>query len=284
MSVVAKLELLQHTGSFKPRGMFAKLTSEPIGERQVMVASGGNAGLAVAYAAAKLGHRASVYVPDTSPAAKVARLRALGADVHQGGRRYDDARAALEADAEGRDAFVVHAFDQPEVVAGQGTIFREWERQHPGLDTVVVAVGGGGLVAGAMAWFQGRVKVVAVEPEASQCLHSAVAAGEIVEVPVEGLAADSLGARRVGSLCWSLREYLGESVVVSDHAIAETQYALWNELHLVVEPGGAAAMAAVRSGSYVPADGERVGVLVCGTNCDPTSVMQPPPNEPGAST
>jgi threonine dehydratase len=276
MPVNVKLELLQHTGSFKPRGMFSKLTSEAIGDRQVMVASGGNAGLAVAHAARQLGHRARVYVPDSSPEAKVQRLRAIGADVRQGGRIYDEARAALEADAAGTDAFVVHAYDQPEVVAGQGMIFREWERQNPGLDTVLVSVGGGGLVAGALAWWQGRVKVVAVEPETSQCLHSAVAAGEIVEVAVEGRAVDSLGARRVGTLCWSLCGDLGGSVVVSDSAIAESQHALWNALRLVVEPGGAAAMAALRSGAYRPEPGERVGVLVCGANCDPASVMTAP--------
>jgi threonine dehydratase len=288
--VLVKLESLQHTGSFKPRGMLNAMLMATIPPVGVVVASGGNAGLAVAWAARELGHRSTVFVPTTSPAAKVDRLRGLGATVNQVGERYDDALAASTAFAAETGAAVIHAYDQRAVVAGQGTLFRELEQQamaiahrdasdpdrhhatDPGLDTVLVAVGGGGLVAGAAAWFAGRVKVVAVEPAASCCLHAALAAGRRVDVEVGGIASDALGARRVGELCWAGREHIGASVIVDDAAIVAARRALWEHLRVVAEPGGATALAALTSGLYRPEAGERVAVVVCGANTDPATL------------
>jgi threonine dehydratase len=273
VTLTTKLELLQHTGSFKPRGIYAKVLSTDVPASGIVIASGGNAGAAAAHAARRLGHRATVFMPETSPMTKVERLQRLGAEVHRIGRIYDDALAASAEFADASGAAVIHAYDQPEVVAGQGTIFAELEHQLAGaFDTVVVAVGGGGLIGGALAWFHGRVKVVAVEPERSQCLHAALAAQDRVEVSVDGVAMDSLGARMVGEHTWSLRTHLGGSVTVTDDAIVDAQRALWRELRIVAEPGGAAALAAVRSGAYAPAPGERVALLVCGGNCDPATV------------
>jgi threonine dehydratase len=267
-----KLELLQHTGSFKPRGMYAKVLSTDVPAAGLVIASGGNAGAAAAHAARRLGHHITVFMPETSPQTKVDRLVALGADVRRIGAIYDHALAASEQHAADTGAAVVHAFDQPEVVTGQGAIFAELDEQVHAIDTVLVAVGGGGLIGGALAWYHGRIKVVAVEPATSACLHGALAAGERVTVPVEGVAIDSLGARMVGACTWSLREHLGDSVVVGDDAIVDAQRALWRELRIVAEPGGAAALAALRSGAYVATAGERVALLVCGGNCDPATV------------
>ncbi len=268
-----KLECLQHAGSFKPRGAFNRILASQVPAGGVIAASGGNHGLAVAFAARALGYRAEIFVPEISAPVKQQRLRELGAALTVTGRDYAEAFAACEARQRETGALMVHAYDQPEVLAGQGTTAREFEAQSPGLDTVLVAVGGGGFVGGIAAWFQGRVRVVAVEPQTSCALHAALAAGTPVDVSVSGLAADSLGARRAGALAFEVaRRHVERVVLVSDAQIRDAQRALWRELRVVAEPGGATALAALASGAYRPAAGERVGVLVCGANCDPGSV------------
>lgn len=272
---VLKLEMLQHTGTFKYRGMTNRLLSCEPGEAGVVVASGGNAGVAVAHAARRLGVRAEVFVPETAPVAKVARLRAYGAVVVQTGASYADAFAASAVRATETGAVVVHAYDQPEVVAGHGTLARELDEQAPGLDTVLVAVGGGGLVAGIACWFAGRVRVVAVETEGCPTLHAALAAGRPVDVAVGGVAADALGATRVGELCWAARAALAASVLVPDEAVLAARRDLWDQARLVTEPAGVAALAALRCGAYRPAPGERVAVVLCGANTDPATLAEP---------
>ena len=271
--VVLKLELLQHTGSFKPRGAFNALLEADAPRAGVVAASGGNFALAVAHAAGELAHRATIFVPESSPAAKVERLRASAARIVVGGAYYDEALAAAREHAARDGGLELHAFDDPLIVAGQGTCARELDTSSPDLDTVLVAVGGGGLAAGACAWYGERTRIVAVEPERCPTLHAALAAGEPVDVEVSGHAADSLGARRVGEAPWQcLRRWVDRSVLVGDDAIAEAQWRLWAELRVAAEPGGAAAFAALTSGVYEPAAGERVGVLVCGGNLDPASL------------
>lgn len=269
-----KLELLQHTGSFKARGAFNRILLSDIPQTGVIAASGGNHGAAVAFAAATLGLRAEIFVPSSSPAMKRDRIVALGGHVTVVDGMYDDAQAAAQARQRETGALAVHPFDDVDVVAGQGSMSRELQRQVPQFDTLLVATGGGGFIAGQAAWWQGRVKVVSVEPDTSCCLHAARQAGEPVDVEVSGRAADSLGSRRLGTVAWSVvRQYVAESVTVSDSDIAAAQHALWDTFRLVVEPGGAAAVAALRSGAYAPAPGERVVVVVCGANCDPSSVV-----------
>jgi threonine dehydratase len=271
--VVLKLELLQHTGSFKPRGAFNRVLGAEVPPAGLLAASGGNHGAAVAHVAARLGHRAEVFVPATSPALKRHRIAALGADVRVVDGYYDDAQAAADERAAETGALLVHPYDHPDVVAGQGTMGRELERQAGPLDTIVAATGGGGFIAGQAAWFAGRVRVVSVEPVTSCCLHAALAAGRPVPVEVRGLAADSLGAAQLGDVPWeSVRRHVERAVLVDDEAIRAAQRALWDGLRLVAEPGGAAALAAVRTGAYVPAPDERVAVVVCGANCDPATV------------
>jgi threonine dehydratase len=272
-----KLELLQVTGSFKPRGAFNRmLTAEP-GSAGVVAASGGNFGLAVGHAARELGVHAEIFVPSTSPTAKIDKVRATGADVRVIEGYYDDASAAAEQVRRTTGAVWMHPFDQPEVVAGQGTIGAEITDQVPDADAVVVAIGGGGLIGGIASWFAGaRTRVVGVEPATCSSLHTAMAAGEPVEVPVSGRAADSLGARRVGDIAFAVAGAgdIEQVVTVDDEAIAEAQRAIWGELRLFAEPGGATALAAVRTGAFEPAPGERVVVLVCGSNGDPSDVIE----------
>jgi threonine dehydratase len=271
--LVLKLELLQHTGSFKPRGAFSKLLASPPPEAGVVAASGGNFGLAVAYAARELGYRAEIFVPSTSPATKIERVRGQGARVTVVDGYYDQAADAALARQRATGAMAMHPFDQFEVVAGQGTIGVELAAQVPEADTVVVACGGGGLVGGIAAWFGGAVRIVGVEPEGSRCLQAAVAAGAPVEVPVDSVAADSLGTARAGAIATAVARDLVERVVlVSDDAIVDAQRAIWREAQLIAEPGGATALAALRCGAYVPAASERVVVIVCGANCDPATV------------
>ena len=265
--VTFKLEFLQHSGTFKARGAFANMLMRDGAERGVVAASGGNHGAAVAYAAKKLGHRARIYVPAISSPAKIARIRGYGAEVVVGGDHYADALAASMKWADEEGSLQIHAYDQFETLAGQGTVALEWEAQAPELDTVLVAVGGGGLIGGMAACYAGRVKIVGVEPEAAPTLNRALAAGEPVDVPVGGIAADSLGARRVGRLMFPLAQrYVDRSVLVSDEAILDAQRVLWETLRIAAEPGGAAALAALLSGAYVPEPGEKVGVLLCGAN------------------
>ena len=269
-----KLELLQHAGSFKPRGAFNRLLSEDtIPAAGVITASGGNHGAAVAYAAARLGVGAEVMIPSTSPLVKRALIARYGAAVTVVDGYYDDAQAAAEERQAETGALMLHPFDHPATVAGQGTMARELEQQLGSIDTLVVASGGGGFTAGQAAWFGDRVRIVSVEPESSQCLRAALAADTPIDVAVAGIAADSLGAKRVGAVPWAvIRRHVDAAVVVSDDDIRAAQLAIWNELRLISEPGGAAAFAAIRAGSYRPAAGERVVVAVCGSNCDPVTV------------
>jgi threonine dehydratase len=268
-----KLELLQHAGSFKPRGAFNRVLATDVPAAGLVAASGGNHGVAVAHVAHRLGLRAEVFVPATSPEPKVARIRALGANVVVGGEIYDDAQEAATARAEETGALLVHPYDHPDVVAGQGTMARELDRQAPDIDTVLVAVGGGGLLAGVAAWFGSRVRIVSVEPETIPAMHEALIAGQPVEVAVSGLAADSLGAKRIGAVPFATAApVVSRCVLVSDEAIRGTQRVLWESVRLMAEPGGAAALAALRTGVYHPAEDERVAVVVCGSNVDPLTV------------
>ena len=265
--VCLKLEFLQHAGSFKPRGAFNTLLSRPIPAAGVAAASGGNHGAAVAYAANKLGIKARIFVPEISAPAKIAVIRAHGAEVTIGGARYDDAQRACDAHVAATGALRIHPFDADATIAGQGTVALEWEEDAPGLDTVLVAVGGGGLIAGLARWWVGRVKVVGVEPEGSRALHAALAAGGPTDVEVESIAADSLGARNCGPKVFEVaRTFVDHVALVPDAAIIEAQRLLWRNYRMAIEPGGATALAALLAGSYVPAADERVGVLVCGAN------------------
>jgi threonine dehydratase len=267
LPVDLKLELLQHSGSFKARGAFANLLGREIPVAGVVAASGGNHGAAVAYAAMRLGIPATIFVPSVTSPAKAKRIRGYGAELVIGGERYADALAASEIFAEQSGALQIHAFNQPETLLGQGTLGLEIEADLPGIDTLLVAVGGGGLIGGICAWFAGRIRIVAVEPEGSPTLHNALAAGEPVDSPAEGIAADSLAPRRVGTLMFPIAQaFVAQSVLVSDDDIVAAQTALWQSVRVVAEPGGAAAFAALLSGRYVPAPGERVAVLICGAN------------------
>ena len=273
-SLCLKLESLQRGGSFKSRGAFNRLRSAGDLARGVVAASGGNHGVAVALAAQALGAQADIFVPEISAAAKRARIQGFGARLVVGGATYFDALAASTAHALTTGAVVVHAYDQPEVLAGQGTVALEWQQDAPGLTHVLVAVGGGGLIGGMAAWYAGQgVQVIAVEPETSCALHAAMQAGRPVDVPVSGVAADSLGARSVGALMFDIaRQHVAQCVLVANDAITAAQKHLWQTAQVVAEPGGAAAMAALLSGAWQPPPGARVGVLVCGANCDPASV------------
>lgn len=267
-----KLEFLQVTGTFKPRGAFNTLLVHPEASA-ICAASGGNHGIAVAHAAARLGRRARIFVPEISSPAKVARIREAGADLTIGGARYADALAACEAYAAESGAFAVHAYDSWETIAGQGTVALEWEEQTRGLDTVLVAAGGGGLVAGISRWFESRVKVVSVEPEGSRALQAALEAGHPVDVDVSSVAADSLGARNVLSRVHeTCKAHLSTALTVPDSTIVEAQKRLWLGARIAAEPGGATALAALLAGVYVPAQHERIGVLACGANVDLTAL------------
>jgi threonine dehydratase len=267
IALTFKLELLQHAGAFKTRGAFANLLMREVPAAGVAAASGGNHGVAVAYAAMKLGVRAKIFVPSISSPAKIARIRGYGADLAVEGEDYAEALAASEAWIAQSDAMAVHAFDQAETLLGQGGIGLELEEQAPDLDTLLVPVGGGGLIGGIAAWYAGRIKVVGVEPEASPTLHRALAAGEPVDAEVGGIAADSLGPRRVGALMFPIAQrHVDRVVLVTDAAIRQAQNALWATLRIVAEPGGAAAFAAFASRRYRPQPSERVGVLVSGGN------------------
>jgi len=262
-----KLELFQHAGSFKTRGAFANLLTRPIPASGVVAASGGNHGAAVAYAAMRLGVPAHIFVPTVSSPAKISRIRAYGADLVVGGDRYADALAASQEFAARSGALPVHAFDQEETLLGQGTIGLELARQTPDLDTLLVSVGGGGLIGGIAAWCAGRPRVIGVEPETAPTLTRALAAGKPVDAEAGGIAADSLAPRRVGELMFPIaRAHVARVVLVADAAIRRAQEALWDGLRLVAEPGGAAAFSALVGSAYVPAPGERVGVLVSGGN------------------
>lgn len=262
-----KLELLQHSGSFKARGAFANLLLRRVPAPGVVAASGGNHGAAVAYAAMTLGVRARIFVPTVSSPAKIARIRSYGADLVVVGDRYAEALAASEAWMRDAGALPVHAYDQAETLLGQGTLGLELEGQAPTLDTLLVAVGGGGLIGGVAAWYASRVKVIGVEPETAPTLTEALKAGGPVDAPAGGIAADSLAPRRIGALMFPIaRAHVASVVLVPDAAIAAAQRRLWDAVRIVAEPGGAAALAALLCGAYVPAPDERVGVVVSGGN------------------
>jgi threonine dehydratase len=266
-SLTLKLELLQHSGSFKARGAFANLLLRPLPAVGVAAASGGNHGAAVAYAAMRLGVRAKIFVPTVSSPAKVQRIRAYGAALAVVGDRYADALAASEAWVAETGALPVHAFDRLETLLGQGTLGLELAGQAPALDTVLVSVGGGGLIGGVAGWYAGDARVVGVEPELAPTLTEALKAGRPVDAPASGIAADSLAPRRVGELMFPIaRAHVARVALVSDAAIRGAQDALWQTVRIAAEPGGAAALAALLSGVYVPEPGERVGVVVSGGN------------------
>lgn len=270
LAVDLKLECLQHSGSFKARGAFTNLLERPVPAAGVVAASGGNHGAAVAYAAMRLGHKATIFVPEVSPAAKLQRIRGYGAELVVGGARYAEALAASEAFAEKTGALQIHAFNQEETLVGQGTLGLEIEQDLPEIDTLLVAVGGGGLIGGIAAWFAGRIRIVAIEPEGAPTLHRAFEAGHPVDAPAEGVAADSLAPKRVGEMMFPIAEaFVERSILVTDDAIIEAQKTLWERVRIIAEPGGAAAFAALLSGRYTPAPGERIAVLVCGSNTDP---------------
>jgi len=262
-----KLESLQHAGSFKTRGAFANLLTREVPAAGVVAASGGNHGAAVAYAAGKLGKPATIFVPSVSSPAKMDRIRGYQANLVVSGERYADALAASERWAAETGALLIHAYDQAETLLGQGTLAMELEAQDPQLDTLLVAVGGGGLLGGIAAWYSGRLKLVGVEPEAAPTLTSALRAGQPVDAEAGGIAADSLAPKRVGEMMFPIAQAFVSSVVlVADEAIRQAQETLWDVLRVAAEPGGAAALAALLSCRYRPAPGERVGVLVCGGN------------------
>jgi threonine dehydratase len=266
-NVTLKLELMQHSGSFKARGAFANLMTRKVPAAGVVAASGGNHGAAVAFAAMRRGVPAKIFVPSISSPAKINRIRDYGADLVVGGERYADALAASEAWAAQSGAMNVHAFDQIETLLGQGTIGLELDSQAPELDTLLVAVGGGGLIGGIAAWYAGRIKVIGVEPELAPTLSKALAAGRPVDAEAGGIAADSLAPRRVGEHVFAIASrHVDRVVLVPDQAIRDAQETLWRLLRVVAEPGGAAAFSALISGRYQPGPNERVGVMVSGGN------------------
>ncbi len=272
-ALVLKLELLQHAGSFKARGAFTNLLMRDVPEAGVVAASGGNHGAAVAFAARKLGKPAKIFVPVVSSPSKIERIRSYGAELVVGGELYADALAASEAWAAEWGALTIHAYDRRETLLGQGTVALEMEEQAPEVDSLLVAVGGGGLIGGIASWYAGRVRVVGVEPEEAPTLTRALAAGKPVDAPAGGIAADSLAPKRVGELMFPIaREHVSSVVLVSDEEIVEAQRVLWDRVRIAAEPGGAAAFAAVLAGKYVPAPRERVGVVVCGGNTDAVAI------------
>ncbi len=273
--VTLKLELLQHTGSFKPRGAFNRLLSSGLLPAGVIAASGGNHGAAVAYVARALDARAEIFVPTSTPPMKVARIASYGARVVQTGATYADALTASRDRQTESGALEVHAYDHPDVLAGQGTVGREFEQDAPELTHVLVATGGGGLIGGIAAWYAGSAQVVSVEPEACPTLHDALRTGHPVEAPVGGLAADSLGARQVGGVMFPIAQaHVAAAVLVPNSAIAQARRVIWDRLRLIVEPGGATALAALLCGAFTPPEGARVGVLLCGANADPAKVVE----------
>ena len=267
ISLIFKLEFLQHAGSFKTRGAFTNLLTRDVPKAGVVAASGGNHGVAIAYAAGKLGIPAKIFVPTVASPEKIDCIRRCGADLVIIGERYADALAASEAWLAQSGAMPIHAYDQPETLLGQGTVGLELEQQCPRLDTLLVAVGGGGLIGGIAAWYGAKIKLIGVEPEAAPTLANALNAGRPVDSPAGGIAADSLAPKRVGELMFPIaQKYVEKVILVRDEEITQAQEALWTVFRAVTEPGGAAAFGALLSQRYKPAPGERVGVLLCGAN------------------
>jgi threonine dehydratase len=280
--IVLKLESLQHAGSFKARGAFANLLLRQVPEAGVVAASGGNHGVAVAYAAQRLRKPACIFVPSVASPAKVSRIRQCGADLVVTGERYSDALEASQIWAAASGAMQIHAFDQVDTLLGQGTVALELEQQAKDLDTLLVAVGGGGLIGGIAAWYAGTVRLIGVEPELAPTLTRALQAGQPVDAEAGGIAADSLAPKQVGALMYPIaQQYVERVVLVPDRAIEAAQQMLWDVMRIVAEPGGATAFAALLSGQYRPNDGERVGVLVCGGN---TMAVDFAPRTPAAGS
>ena len=280
ISLIFKLEFLQHAGSFKTRGAFTNLLTREIPKTGVVAASGGNHGVAVAFAAGKLGVPAKIFVPTVASQEKIERIRRSGADLVIVGERYADALGASEAWTAQSGAMPIHAYNQIETLLGQGTLGLEWQQQGPDLDTLLVAVGGGGLIGGIAAWYAGKIKIIGVEPEAAPTLANALEAGRPVDSPAGGIAADSLAPKRVGELMFPLaQKYIEKVILVKDDEILQAQEALWSVLRIVTEPGGAAAFAALLSRLYQPVPNERIGILLCGANTTAVnfaSAIKPP--------
>lgn len=269
VELVLKLELFQHSGSFKPRGAFTNMLMRDVPSAGVVAASGGNHGAAVAYAAMKLNKPAKIFVPTVASPAKMNRIRSYGADLVVTGERYAESLLASEDWATKTGALPIHAYDQPETLLGQGTVAAEFHDQDPNIDTLLVAVGGGGLIGGIAAWYAGDVKIIGVEPELAPTLAHAMRAGHPVDAPAGGVAADSLAPKRIGEIMFPIaKKYVNNVALVSDDAIVQAQKFLWDRLRIVAEPGGAAALSALLSKQYVPQKGERIGVVVCGGNTE----------------
>ena len=269
VTLVFKLELLQHSGSFKARGAFMNLLSRDVPDAGVVAASGGNHGAAVAFAAMRLNRRATIFVPTVASPAKLDRIRSYGAELVITGDRYADALEASHEWTARTGALPIHAYESAETLLGQGTLGLELEEQSPRLDSLLIAVGGGGLIGGVAAWYEDRTKIVAVEPELAPTLNRALSAGEPVDSPAGGIAADSLAPRQVGQMMFPIaQKYVQESVLVTDEHILDAQKRLWSTARIATEPGGAAAFSALLSGRYKPQPGERVGVVICGANTD----------------
>ena len=269
ITIVFKLELCQHGGSFKARGAFMNLLTREVPDVGVVAASGGNHGVAVAFAAMKLGRPATIFVPSVASPAKVDRIRRYGAELVITGDRYADALEASHEWTARTGALPIHAYEAIETLLGQGTLGLELEEQSPKLDSLLVAVGGGGLIGGMAAWYENRTRIISVEPELAPTLHHALEAGRPIDSPAGGIAADSLAPRQVGQLMFPIaQKYVQESLLVTDDHIVESQKRLWQTVRIAAEPGGAAAFAALLSGRFRPKAGERVGVVVCGGNTD----------------
>lgn len=269
VTLTLKLELMQHAGSFKARGAFANLLRRTVPAAGIAAASGGNHGAAVAYAAQRLGIRATIFVPSISSAAKQDRIREYGAELVIAGAGYADALAASEEFIARTGALGVHAFDQDETMLGQGTLGLELEHQAKGLQSLLCPVGGGGLIAGISAWYRNRIEVIGVEPESAPTLARALEAGGPIDVPpiAGGAGGDSLAPRRVGELVYPVAAaFVNRVVLVPDAAIREAQVLLWRLVRVAAEEGGAAAFGALVSGRYLPPAGTRVGVIVSGGN------------------
>lgn len=267
IKIVFKLELFQHSGSFKARGAFTNILTREVPPVGVVAASGGNHGAAVAFAAMKLRKPATIFVPSVAAATKLDRIRSYGAELVITGDRYAESLEASEAWTAKSGALRIHAYEGDETLLGQGTLGLELEQQDPKLDSLLVAVGGGGLIGGVAAWYQDRLKIIAVEPFEAPTLERALSAGRPVDAPAGGIAADSLAPRQVGQQMFPIAEkYVREVVLVTDEEILEAQKKLWQSLRIVAEPGGAAAFAGLLSGRYKTKPGERVGVIVCGGN------------------
>lgn len=270
--VTLKLELLQHSGSFKARGAFSNLLTNDVPQAGVTAASGGNHGAAIAYAAQVLGIPAHIFVPEASPQAKIDKIRSYGADITAEGKRYADALELCQQYTANSGAMPVHAYDSVATLRGQGTLAKELHEQAPDLETVIVAVGGGGLIGGMAAWYDRAVKVIAVEPHSCATLHRSLQQGERVVIEPSGLAMDALGASSVGELMFPIAQRsIDRAVLVSDDNIRAAQRWLWDNLRLIAEPGGATALAALLANAYQPGDGEIIGVVICGANTDPAT-------------